>query len=331
MGNLPKYLSQHKLATREMPELFNKSPEEHFASINNFIHIYNHESKTVPSSALIDSGASACGFVDAQFAHNNNLSLKLLEQPRSLCVFDGTESSAGQITHIAMTSLTLNGHTEKIYLFVTTLAQFDLVLGLPWLQLHNPKICWSENTMLFNHPGCKKHTMKFPAIVKALAPEEVSVIKTTKHATKVPAYSLQIESCNLKSFEESAAKEDHTILAVSMEDINEALSEKPKVDPAKLLPEVYHKYLSVFSKDEADRLPPHRPSDHRIILKPGSEAPWGPLYGMSREELLVLQKYIKENLQKGFIRPSSSPASSPVLFVKKLSRTGIRFHESMKL
>ena len=38
---------------------------------------------------------------------------------------------------------------------------------------------------------------------------------------------------------------------------------------------------------------------------------------MSREELKVLKKYLTENLNKGFIRASSSPAAAPVLFVKK--------------
>jgi hypothetical protein len=52
--------------------------------------------------------------------------------------------------------------------------------------------------------------------------------------------------------------------------------------------------------------------------------PWGPLNGMSREEVEVLKKYIKENLEKGFIRPNTSPASSPVLFVKKPGG-GLRF------
>ncbi|XP_044718021.1 reverse transcriptase (RNA-dependent DNA polymerase) domain-containing protein [Hirsutella rhossiliensis] len=44
------------------------------------------------------------------------------------------------------------------------------------------------------------------------------------------------------------------------------------------------------------------------------EPPWGPLYGMSREELIVLRKTLTELLDKGFIRASSSPASAPVLF-----------------
>ena len=38
---------------------------------------------------------------------------------------------------------------------------------------------------------------------------------------------------------------------------------------------------------------------------------------MTREELIALREWLKDNLAKGFIRPSSSPAASPLLFVKK--------------
>jgi hypothetical protein len=38
---------------------------------------------------------------------------------------------------------------------------------------------------------------------------------------------------------------------------------------------------------------------------------------MTQEELRALKEYIQENLTKGFIQASSSPAGAPVLFVKK--------------
>ena len=38
---------------------------------------------------------------------------------------------------------------------------------------------------------------------------------------------------------------------------------------------------------------------------------------MSRTELQTLKEWLEENLSKGFITASSSPASSPILFVKK--------------
>ena len=40
---------------------------------------------------------------------------------------------------------------------------------------------------------------------------------------------------------------------------------------------------------------------------------------MSKDELLVLKKYLEEHLKKGFIRASSSLILVLVLFVKKLS------------
>ena len=46
-------------------------------------------------------------------------------------------------------------------------------------------------------------------------------------------------------------------------------------------------------------------------------APWGPLYSMSREELLVLRKTLNDHMNKGWIRASSSSAGAPVLFVCK--------------
>lgn len=52
--------------------------------------------------------------------------------------------------------------------------------------------------------------------------------------------------------------------------------------------------------------------------------PWGPLYGMSREELLVLRKTLTELLDKNWIRASSSPGGAPVLFIKKPGG-GLRF------
>ena len=54
------------------------------------------------------------------------------------------------------------------------------------------------------------------------------------------------------------------------------------------------------------------------------EVPWGPLYGMSRDELLVLRKTLTELLDKNWIRASSSPGGAPVLFAKKPGG-GLRF------
>jgi hypothetical protein len=73
----------------------------------------------------------------------------------------------------------------------------------------------------------------------------------------------------------------------------------------------------VFDKVVADRLPSHRPYDHKVPLKEGFEPPFGPLYSLSRPELEALKAFLEENLEKGVIRQWSSPAGAPILFVKK--------------
>ncbi|SOV01637.1 uncharacterized protein UDID_18149 [Ustilago sp. UG-2017a] len=56
---------------------------------------------------------------------------------------------------------------------------------------------------------------------------------------------------------------------------------------------------------------------------PKPRPPQGPLYLKGPKEMSELRKYLDENLVKGFIRPSKSPARSPVLFVPKKDR-GLR-------
>lgn len=83
------------------------------------------------------------------------------------------------------------------------------------------------------------------------------------------------------------------------------------------VPEEYHDFEDVFAKKPADSLPPHRPYDHTIELEDGQTPPHGPIYSLSQKELEELREYLEDNLRKGFVRPSSSPAGAPILFAKK--------------
>jgi len=83
------------------------------------------------------------------------------------------------------------------------------------------------------------------------------------------------------------------------------------------IPSKYHKFADVFSKTKAEVLPPHRPYDLKIDLEEGAQPPVGPIYSLSASEQEALKKFIEENLNTGFIRPTSSPHGILVLFVKK--------------
>ncbi|GBG75276.1 hypothetical protein CBR_g19909 [Chara braunii] len=65
---------------------------------------------------------------------------------------------------------------------------------------------------------------------------------------------------------------------------------------------------------------PDRPIHHKIILEDGAVPPRGCIYRMSEEELSVLRAQLDHLLEKGWIRPSSSPYGAPVLFVRKKNK-----------
>ena len=129
-----------------------------------------------------------------------------------------------------------------------------------------------------------------------------------------PQSSLSEKEIYLALFKMNKALTLHA--TVTQEELDE-YRERKNVDPAPFLPKHYHHFLDVFSKKNSDILPDHRPYDHAIKLKEGTQAPSQALYGMSRNEIEELRRYLDENLGKGFIRAIRSHVASPVMFVKK--------------
>jgi hypothetical protein len=68
---------------------------------------------------------------------------------------------------------------------------------------------------------------------------------------------------------------------------------------------------------EVPRLPPKRDIDFSINLMPGGAPVSKTPYRMSTPELNKLQMQREELLKKGYICPSVSSWSAPILFVKK--------------
>ncbi|KAL0180227.1 hypothetical protein M9458_025669, partial [Cirrhinus mrigala] len=83
------------------------------------------------------------------------------------------------------------------------------------------------------------------------------------------------------------------------------------------IPTEYQDLLEAFSKAKATQLPPHRPGDCAIDLIPGATPPRGRIFPLSQAESEAMRTYIQEELAKGFITPSTSPASAGFFFVKK--------------
>jgi hypothetical protein len=98
--------------------------------------------------------------------------------------------------------------------------------------------------------------------------------------------------------------------------IEENSKKTDKTDEQLVLVE-YHEYLDIFSEEKAHRFPELRPWDHKIEMKEGFEPKLFKNYNLTLAEQLELDKFLKENLEKGYIRPSQSPMASVFFFVSK--------------
>ena len=92
--------------------------------------------------------------------------------------------------------------------------------------------------------------------------------------------------------------------------------ERPDLD----LPRVVCEYVDVFP-DELPGLPPQRVVDFGIELHPSTSPISMTPHRMTPVELQELRVQLQELLDKGFIRPSTSPWGTPVLFAKKKDKT----------
>jgi len=91
--------------------------------------------------ALLDSGATGM-FMDKRTAAKHGFRLQKLERPIMVRNVDGTNNSVGAITHQVEANMYYKGHVERMRMDVYNLGKTDIILGMLWLQAHNPEINW---------------------------------------------------------------------------------------------------------------------------------------------------------------------------------------------
>jgi len=89
----------------------------------------------------------------------------------------------------------------------------------------------------------------------------------------------------------------------------------------KLVPRRFWKWKKVFGKKELERMPVQKTWDYAIELKEGIMPRKEKVYSLLREEREEVQKFVEDQLRKGYIQPSKSLQTSPVHFVVKKDGT----------
>jgi transposase InsO family protein len=85
--------------------------------------------------------------------------------------------------------------------------------------------------------------------------------------------------------------------------------------PIPVIPKEFLPFADIFDEVAAVSQPPHPEAEHPIDTH--SPPPWGPIYPQSARELEELRRYIIEAKANSWIRDSTSPAGSPILFMPK--------------
>ena len=84
-----------------------------------------------------------------------------------------------------------------------------------------------------------------------------------------------------------------------------------------IIPEAYHEYKDIFTKEMFDELPPHQPWDHTIEHLPGNHKVDCKTYNLTTAEQKELDDSLEENMSTGHIWPSKSQFASTFFFIKK--------------
>ncbi|KAJ1578000.1 hypothetical protein NDA12_001262 [Ustilago hordei] len=204
---------------------------------------------------------------------------------------------------------------------VADTADYDLILGFTELRRLKPTIQWDTGQLEFKTQEQDRPPRRPPEAARA---GDLTMRGPTLHGNEFVSAERILR----------AALEDGPIGFMLLEEPPSSLPafgfvptgadkgvemevEEDKVVTAADIPKPYQHLRDVFDEVEADKLPHHTEHDLHLELIEGGKPPQGPLYLKGPKEMSELRRYLDENLEKGFIRPSKSPARSPVLFVPK--------------
>jgi len=245
---------------------------------------------------FIDSDCTR-NYMFSEFARKAQISMQKKKESYNLQNFNETlmkynNKLIDQETRLI--HLRLEHHWEKLRLDVTKQSGSDIVLDISWLRMINLMIDWVNETIAFLHT----ETTRLHLILKSS--ESVKIFAMTVN-------DIRSELKNSLDAQMLWSREVKSNLAIVK------ISKK------------YQKYKILFEKESnQETLLKHQSWDYEIKLIDDKKLTKQFIYSLSTEKLDALWQYLKENMQKEFIRKLQSSTEYSILFVSKLN-------ESLKL
>ena len=257
--------------------------------------------------------------------HKNNITTYSVP-PITLQLFDDTSNFViTQAVDISVKFCASGDVTPMTFYLAPLDSECMIVLGHNWLNHYNPLIDWVLSSLTFQTPaGSLLAPPSTPSPVQSSNPDS----SLSSQSTPGPVPSVDTPVCtpphisliNAATFVCVCKLEGSTKYQLQLHPSDSAKARSSSTSTLldlDIVPPEYHNYADVFSKAKASELPPHRDYNLKIDLKEGTSPPLGTLYSLSPVELSTLRTFIDENLNTGFIRPTTSSHAAPVLFIKK--------------
>jgi len=249
------------------------------------------------TEALLDSEATGL-VISEEFARRHRFKRMRLEKLVYVRNVDGTLNYAGPIVNTVEVEIFFRRHKERTLIDMIGEQKWSVILGMPWLRRHNPEIDW-----------------KIGEVKMTRYPDECGKKWRTERQTK-PGWKKQ-EEREEKERRRPIIEKEKMIARIVEEKENK---EKDLIElraTEEMVPRRFYKYLKVFEKKDSERIPTRKTWDHAIDLRERFVPKKGKIYLLSRVEREEVQEFVKDQLKKGYIRPSKSPQMSPVFFVPK--------------
>ena len=258
------------------------------------------EEEGVVIEASLNSGATEL-VMSKEFARKHMFKRTKLERPIYVRNVDGILNYAGPIKDTVEVEIFFKEHKERILIDVIGEQKWSIILDMPWLACHNPEIDWKIGEV---------------QITRCL--DECRKKQRTEKQTK-PEWKKQQEKKEKKEKRKLIIDKEIAIARIREEkdddDDAEDLIELRATE--EMVPRQFHKYLKMFEKKDSERMPMRKAWDHAIDLREGFVPKKSKIYLLLRIEREEVQEFVKNQLRKGYIRPSKSPQTSPVFFVLK--------------
>ena len=210
------------------------------------------------------------------------LEVETLKEPLYVSSSLGIRARIGMICRGC--ELEILGTLFTVNLRIMDMSEFDVILGMDWLTVYRVVIdCERRRVTAYTQDGTR---VVFQGDKHDILPQTVYESKCQGQLAGWLA-SLTLEN---------------------------------EVRPDLVLPLIVWEYVDVFP-DELPGLPPHRDVDFGIELHPSTSPISMTPHRMAPVELQELRIQLQELLDKGFIRPNTSPWGALVLFAEKKDKT----------